>query len=43
MSNTIVVNGVTLRLQIFVVIPRKRIFDRNKKDYNKIYEGVTRW
>jgi len=41
-QQTVVVNGVTLLLMIFTVTPRKRIFDRNKENYNKKYEGVTR-
>ncbi len=41
-ANTVVVNGVVLQLKIFRVVPRKRIFVRDKKIYNKIYEGGTR-
>jgi len=39
---TKVLNGVTIQMKIFIKTPRKRIFSRNKKDYNKIYEGGTR-
>ena len=40
---TAVVNSVVLQLKIFKVTPRKRLFSRDKKIYNKIYEGGTRW